>query len=82
MGGEQYCLFCLVNVDYNHLTRDFKMSERIKFKIKIGGRRRNSEQVYLEGEGIECGVMIAHALPVIGIRTTLCIRRGRAARSA
>jgi len=39
------------------------MSERIKFKIKIGAPT-NSEQVYLEGEGIECGVMIAHALPV------------------
>jgi hypothetical protein len=34
------------------------------FKIKIGAPT-NSEQVYLEGDGIECGeFIVAHALPV------------------
>jgi hypothetical protein len=34
------------------------------FKIKIGAPT-NTEQVYLEGEGIECGeFLVAHALPV------------------
>src|SRR5271165_3069677 len=37
---------------------------RTTFKIKIGAPT-NSEQVYLTGEGIECGeFLVAHALPV------------------
>lgn len=37
---------------------------RVPFKIKIGAPT-NTEQVYLEGEGIECGeFLVAHALPV------------------
>jgi len=38
--------------------------EKTTFKIKIGAPT-NSEQVYLNGEGIECGdFLIAHALPI------------------
>lgn len=39
--------------------------EKTTFKIKIGAPT-NSEQVYLNGEGIECGggILIAHALPI------------------
>ena len=40
------------------------MNPKTTFKIKIGAPT-NSEQVYLEGEGIECGdILVAHALPV------------------
>lgn len=40
------------------------MNPKTTFKIKIGAPT-NSEQVYLTGEGIECGdFLIAHALPV------------------
>lgn len=44
------------------------MSDTIKpkapFRIKIGAPT-NAEQVYLEGDGIECGdYLVAHALPV------------------
>ena len=38
--------------------------EKVKFSIKIGAPT-NSEQVYLEGEGIDCGTyLVAHALPI------------------
>ncbi len=40
------------------------MNPKTTFKIKIGAPT-NSEQVYLTGEGIECGdFLVAHALPV------------------
>jgi len=40
------------------------MNEVKPFKIKIGAPT-NSEQVYLEGDGIYCGeFLVAHALPV------------------
>lgn len=43
---------------------DGKLAPRAVFKIKIGAPT-NSEQVYLEGEGIQCGDhIVAHALPV------------------
>jgi len=43
---------------------DGQIAERKTFKIKIGAPT-NSEQVYLEGEGIACGDhIVAHALPV------------------
>ncbi len=39
------------------------MNSKMTFKIKIGAPT-NSEQVYLSGDGIECGdFLIAHALP-------------------
>lgn len=38
--------------------------EKTTFKIKVGAPT-NSEQVYLTGEGIDCGeFLVAHALPV------------------
>jgi len=43
---------------------DGQVLVRAPFKIKIGAPT-NSEQVYLAGEGIECGdYLVAHALPV------------------
>lgn len=46
------------------ITIDGQVAERKMFKIKIGAPT-NSEQVFLEGEGIACGdFMVAHALPV------------------
>lgn len=43
---------------------DGKAVTRTSFKIKIGAPT-NSEQVYLGGEGIDCGeFIVAHALPL------------------